>query len=121
MQVAVVTFHTVRVGAQTSHMDGPMYRANARFGHGVPSYVCCGHTVRLFLSSVLAGRVCTAPHDRPEGEHERDASTLRGGNFGLFHQDPASCRERRTHRASVLTTHLGSPVDTTLDKLVVDV
>ena len=76
-----------------------MYHANGRFGHGESSFfVCCGHTERLFLSSVPARRVCTAPHDCPEGMHERDASTLRGGSFDLFPQDRTRCREWRTHR-----------------------
>ena len=68
-------------------------RANGRFVPGEPCFfVCCGHTAKFLLSSVTAGRVCTAPRDRLEGWHERDASTPRAGNFDPFPQDPACCR-----------------------------
>ena len=57
MRVAVGIHNIVLVEAHTSQMDDPVYHANGRFGHGEPSFfVCCGHTVGLFLSSVLAGR-----------------------------------------------------------------
>ena len=62
-----------------------MYCANGRFVPGEPSFfACCGHMAKLFLSSVLAGRVCTAPCDRFQSLHNRDASTPHGGNFDLF-------------------------------------
>ena len=59
--------------------------ANGRFVPGKPCFfLCCGHLAKFYLSSVTAVRVCTAPRDRLEGWHERDASTPRGGNFDRF-------------------------------------
>ena len=56
---------------------------------------CCAD-LKFFLSSVTAGRVCTAPRDRLEGWHERDASTPRGGSFDLFKTQRAVRDRERT-------------------------
>ena len=91
------------------HDDLRIARMIASFPGEPCFFVCCGHMATFFLSSVTAGRVCTAPRDRLEGWHDRDASTPRGGIFDPFPQDPACCRGWRTHRASVLATHVGTP------------